>query len=84
MSQTSKTPIHYTEIFQFYLYSPIALFQDDVEEEVIEDFHNQGIIPISFIREKSHPMFKRIAQDFREKELSSIILSIGYEKPYLA
>lgn len=79
-----KTPIHYTEIFQFYLYSPIALFQDDVEEEVIEDFHNQGIIPISFIREKSHPMFKRISIDFKEKELSSIILSIGYETPYLA
>jgi hypothetical protein len=44
--------------------------------------------PIGIIRNSNHPLFKKIAIDFKQRgikqELKLIILAIGYNNPYLS
>ena len=80
--------INYTDFFQFYLHIPVAVFEDITDKQVLEDCLEMAAYPIVIIRDCNHPLFKKIAIDFKQRgvrqELKLIILAIGYNNPYLA
>jgi hypothetical protein len=88
MSQTSKTPIHYTEIFQFYLHTPLAIFDDVPEEQVLQDCYEMEAIPLVILKSNANSLFRKLENDFEKRgvtqKLTSVVLCVGYEKPYLA
>jgi len=80
--------IRYTDFFQFFLHIPVAVFEEISDEIILEDCLEMAAYPIVVIRDEKHPLFIRLAKEFREKgvtqELKSIILAIGYNTPYLS
>jgi len=80
--------INYTDFFQFFLHIPVAVFEEISDEQIIEDCLEMAAYPIVIIKDENHPLFIRLAQDFRKKgvqqELKSVILAIGYNNPYLS
>ena len=80
--------INYTDFFAFYIHVPVAIFEEITDAEINIDCYEMGVFPLSIIRNKKHPLFIRLAEDFKRKgvtqELKSIILAIGYNKPYLS
>jgi hypothetical protein len=80
--------INYTDFFQFFLHIPVAVFEEISDEQILEDCLEMAAYPIVTIKDSNHPLFIRLAKDFKEKgvtqELKSIILAIGYNKPYLS
>lgn len=80
--------INYTDFFQFFLHIPVAVFEEISDEQIVEDCLEMAAYPIVIIKDKNHPLFIRLAQDFRKKgveqELKSVILAIGYNNPYLS
>lgn len=83
-----QKPINYTDFFQFFLHIPVAVFEDLNDDQIKQDCFELESYPIVIIRNKKHPLFVKFAQDFEEKgvrqELKSIILTIGYNNPYLS
>lgn len=83
-----ETPINYTEIFQFYLHIPVAVFEDVSEEQIISDCLDIEAYPIGIIKNKRHPLFVKTAKEFKKRgitqNLKLIVLVIGYNTPYLA
>jgi len=83
-----QKPINYLDFFQFYLHIPIAIFEDMSDEQILEDCLEMAAYPIGIIRNSNHPLFKKIAIDFKQRgikqELKLIILAIGYNNPYLS
>ncbi len=80
--------IKYTDFFQFFLHIPVAVFEEISDEIILEDCLEMAAYPIVIIRDNKHPLFIRLAEDFKKKgvteELKSIILAIGYNTPYLS
>lgn len=80
--------IKYTDFFQFFLHIPVAVFEEISDEMILEDCLEMAAYPIVIIRDNKHPLFIRLAEDFKNKgvtqELKSIILAIGYNTPYLS
>ena len=80
--------IKYTDFFQFFLHIPVAVFEEISDEIILEDCLEMAAYPIVVIRDEKHPLFIRLAKEFKEKgvtqELKSIILAIGYNTPYLS
>lgn len=83
-----QKPTNYIDFFQFFLHIPVAVFEDLTEEQILEDCFEMAAYPIGIIRDKKHPLFKKIAIDFKERgvkqELKLIILAVGYNNPYLS
>jgi hypothetical protein len=80
--------IKYTDFFQFFLHIPVAVFEEISDKEILEDCLEMEAYPIVIIRNRRHPLFIRLAEDFKNKgvtqELKSIILAVGYNKQYLS
>ena len=80
--------VYYTDFFQFFLHIPVAVFEEISDEQILEDCLEMAAYPIGIIRDSNHPLFIRLAQDFKKKEviqeLKLIILAIGYNTPYLS
>jgi hypothetical protein len=80
--------IKYTDFFQFFLHIPVAVFEEISDEMILKDCLEMAAYPIVIIRDNKHPLFIRLAEDFKNKgvtqELKSIILAIGYNTPYLS
>lgn len=80
--------IHYTEVFQFFLHIPVAVFEDISDEQIISDCLDMEAYPIAIIKSKKHPLFVKIATEFKKRgitqDLKLIILVVGYDNPYLA
>ena len=84
--------IHYSEIFNFYLHVPIAIFDYPNKEQFVQDCYETEIIPevipIHFIADKNHPLFKKYALDFKQRgikqELKMLVIAVGYNNPYLS
>jgi hypothetical protein len=80
--------INYTDFFQFFLHIPVAVFEEISDEQILEDCLEMAAYPIVIIKDSKHPLFIRLAEDFKKKgvtqELKSIILAIGYNTPYLS
>jgi hypothetical protein len=80
--------VKYTDFFQFFLHIPVAVFEEISDEMILEDCLEMAAYPIVIIRDNKHPLFIRLAEDFKNKgvtqELKSIILAIGYNTPYLS
>jgi hypothetical protein len=80
--------IHYTEVFQFFLHIPVAVFEDISDEQIISDCLDMEAYPIGIIKSKRHPLFVKIAKEFKKRgitqDLKLIILVVGYNNPYLA
>jgi hypothetical protein len=80
--------INYTDFFQFFLHIPIAVFEEISNKQIVEDCIEMAVYPIIVIRDEKHPLFIRLAEDFKKKgvtqDLKLIILAIGYNKPYLS
>lgn len=80
--------IHYTEVFQFFLHIPVAVFEDISDEQIISDCLDMEAYPIGIIKSKKHPLFVKIATEFKKRriiqDLKLIILVVGYDNPYLA
>jgi hypothetical protein len=83
-----QKPINYLDFFQFFIHIPVAVFEDISDEQILEDCLEMTAYPIAIIKDDNHPLFIRLAEDFKRKgvtqELKSIILAIGYNKPYLS
>tara|TARA_R110000868_G_scaffold302011_1_gene562495 strand:- start:9 stop:263 length:255 start_codon:yes stop_codon:yes gene_type:complete len=83
-----QKPINYLDFFQFFIHIPVAIFEDISDEEILEDCLEMTAYPIVIIKDNNHPLFIRIAEDFKRKgvtqKIKSIILTIGYNKPYLS
>ena len=83
-----EMPINYQDIFQFYLHMPITLLNDVTDEEILEQCYEESAIPIVIIRDKKHPLFRKISKEFKRRgikvELKVLILAIGYNTPYLS
>lgn len=83
-----QKPINYTDFFVFYIHVPVAIFQDLTDEEIIKDCFEMGAFPLSIIRNKKHPLFISLSENFKRKgikqKLKSIILTIGYNKEFLS
>ena len=81
-------PINYTEFFQFYLHIPVAVFEEISEEQIISDCLDMEAYPIGIIKSKKHPLFIKIATEFKKRgikqDLKLIILAVGYNNPYLS
>jgi hypothetical protein len=79
---------HYTEVFQFFLHIPVAVFEDISDEQIISDCLDMEAYPIGIIKSKKHPLFVKIATEFKKRgitqDLKLIILVVGYDNPYLA
>jgi hypothetical protein len=88
MTILKKNKMNYLNFFQFYLHIPVAIFEDLTDAEINRDCYEMGAYPLSIIKNKKHPLFIKLAEDFKKKgvtqELKSIILAIGYNKPYLS
>jgi hypothetical protein len=80
--------INYTDFFQFFIHIPVAIFEDMKDDKIMEDCFEMAAYPLFIIKNKNHPLFVRLAEDFKRKgvtqELKSIILAIGYHKEYLS
>jgi hypothetical protein len=80
--------INYTDFFQFFLHIPVAVFQEISDEQIMEDCLEMAAYPLVIIKDERHPLFIRLAEDFRKKgvtqDLKSIILAVGYNTPYLS
>jgi len=83
-----KMPVDYTDIFQFFLHVPIAIFENLSDEEILEDCIDSSAFPIVIIKDSNHTLFKKLSEQFESKgvtqTLKSVVLAIGYNKPYLA
>jgi hypothetical protein len=80
--------MNYTDFFQFFLHIPIAVFEEISDKQIKEDCLEMAAYPLVIIREPTHPLFIRLAEDFIKKgvkqDLKLIILAIGYNTPYLS
>lgn len=80
--------INYTDIFQFFLHIPVAVFEDLSDEQIVQDCIELEAYPIVIIKDNNHPLFIRFEEDFKKQgvtqTLKLIILSVGYNKPYLS
>jgi hypothetical protein len=80
--------MNYTDFFQFFLHIPVAVFEEISNEQIIEDCLEMEAYPLVIIKDTKHPLFIKLAKDFKKKgvtqELKSIILSVGYNTPYLS
>lgn len=78
----------YTEFFQFYLHTPIAVFEDLTTEQVTQDCYESSVIPLNIISDIKHPLFKKLKLKFKKlgvtQELKMLVIVIGYNKPYLS
>ncbi len=83
----SKAPRVYTDFFKFQLHIPIAVFEGCPNEEIMEMILDMDAIPITFISDKNHSLFKRIQSDFFQQgvtdKIKIIVLAIRYNKPFL-
>jgi hypothetical protein len=81
-----QKPINYTDLFQFYLHYPIAIFEDLTEEQIAEDCYEMGAIPVVYIKNKKHPLFKRLQEEFLTKQIKQplimIVLAVSYNQNY--
>lgn len=80
--------VNYTNFFQFFLHIPVAVFEEISDEQILEDCLEMAAYPIVIIKDSNHPLFIRLAEDFRMRgvtqNLKLIILAIGYNTPYLS
>jgi hypothetical protein len=80
--------MNYTEFFTFYVHVPVAIFEEITDAEINRDCYEMGVFPLSIIRNKKHPLFIRLTEDFKRKgviqNLKSIVLAIGYHKEFLS
>ena len=80
--------MEYTDFFQFYLHTPIAVFEDLTKEQVTQDCYESSIIPLNIINDVKHPLFKKLKLEFKNlgvpQELKMLVIVIGYNKPYLS
>lgn len=80
--------MNYTDFFQFFLHMPVAIFEDLTDAEINKDCYEMGAFPLSIIRNKKHPLFIKLVEDFKRKgvtqNLESIVLAIGYHKEFLS
>ena len=80
--------INYTDLFQFYLHIPIAIFEDMTNTQIAQNCFEMETYPLSIIRNIKHPLFIRLSEEFKKKgvtqELKSIALVIGYTKQFLS
>jgi len=80
--------VHYTEIFQFYIHIPIAIFSVISDEQIEQDCIDSNAYILTIIKDKHHPIFKRLVKEFKQKgveqELQSVVLAIDYTKEYLS
>jgi hypothetical protein len=67
---------------------PVAIFEEITDAEIKLDCYEMGAYPLSIIRDKKHPLFIRLSQEFKRKgviqNLKSIVLAIGYHKEFLS
>jgi hypothetical protein len=67
---------------------PVAIFEDLTDAEINKDCYEMGAFPLSIIRNKKHPLFIKLVEDFKRKgvtqNLESIVLAIGYHKEFLS
>lgn len=80
--------INYLDFFQFFLHIPLTLFEDLNDETILSSCIDLDLIPLSIIRDKNHPLFKRISKEFKKKKtiepVKIIVLAIGYNNQYLS
>lgn len=80
--------INYLDFFQFFLHIPVAVFEDISDEQIQEDCLEMAAYPLVVIRDENHPLFIKIAEDFKRRgvtqNLKLIILAVGYNTPYLS
>lgn len=80
--------INYTDFFTFYIHIPVAIFEDLTDAEISIDCFEMGAYPLSIIKDKKHPLFIRLTEDFKRKgvtqNLKSIVLAVGYNKDFLS
>lgn len=80
-----QKPINYIEFFTFTLYQPIAILEGGSSlEEVEKDLMENGIFPISYIKDKNNPVFQKTREHFKKsgitQEIILIILPLVYTK----
>jgi ATP-dependent protease Clp ATPase subunit len=67
---------------------PIAVFEGTTIEEVLDDFYELQVTPLSYITDPKHPIFKQYSKMFEAQgvteKIKLIILSVGYTKQFLA
>ena len=80
-----QKPISYTDIFTFVLYQPVAILENgSTLKEVEKNLMENNIFPLSYITDKSNPVFKQTEEHFKKsgikQKLLRIILPIVYTK----
>lgn len=80
--------INYTDFFQFYLHIPLIIDEDLNDEEILQYCIDLDSFPVTVIRDKNHFLFKKINKDLasigKEQEIKLIVLTVGYNIPYLS
>jgi hypothetical protein len=80
--------ISYKDIFSFDIQTPIAVFEEKPRKELAKECYDLGVIPIVYIKDKTHPLFVRLNNEFKNRgikqDLKLIILSIEYTKEFLS
>lgn len=84
----NKPTIGYWDIFQFFIHVPVAVFDDLTDEQMAQDCYEMLAVPTVIIRDENHPLFIEKKKYFAEagirKPLIAIILSVGYNNPFLS
>jgi len=80
--------MNYQDFFIFYLHVPIAVFEGTPLCEVTDEFYAMQAMPLCYITDPNHPIFRQQTRMFREQGITEkiklIILSVGYHKQFLA
>ena len=81
----SKEQLHYKDVFNFTLHQPIGVLEGYLAETLTEMYKN-NIVPVSYIRDKKHPLFINTIQQLKadkiEIELEIIVLGIVHHKEF--
>ncbi len=84
---TYEPPQDYRNFFQFALCQPIAKSKWLSVEELKNHLYQQSIVPLVYITDREHPVFKAILPQFHPKvaeNLDMVVLSIVHLNNYLA
>jgi hypothetical protein len=72
-----QKPINYTEFFTFHLYQPIAILEGGTSlKEVEKELMESNIFPLSYIKDKNNPVFKKTEEHFKKSGITQKIIII--------
>lgn len=82
-----RIPIDYRDMFDFEICYPVVIEKRHLIVDVLTSLFHQGTIPTVIIKDKEHPLFKRLIEDLGQEaydKAQALIFIVKVTKEYLA